>query len=232
MMRSLLLSTVALLAAGSTVLAADLPARTAPVTPVYAPVFTWTGLYLGLNAGIGWADDTNVFVSDTILGNTSLSVGTDAGFIGGAQIGYNFQTGAFVFGVEADIQYADLGGEANWSGYRYRFNAGNDQYFGTVRARAGYAVDRMLIYVTGGLAYGGMSSNWWGGDNSATGWTIGGGVEYAFTNNWTAKIEGLYIDLDQGSHTEIVNYVGGSAVVSSGSGQGGGVVRVGVNYKF
>jgi opacity protein-like surface antigen len=122
-----------------------------------------------------------------------------------------------VFGVEADIQYADLGGEANWSGYRYRFNAGNDQYFGTVRARAGYAVDRMLIYVTGGLAYGGMSSNWWGGDNSATGWTIGGGVEYAFTNNWTAKIEGLYIDLDQGSHTEIVNYVGGSAVVSSGS---------------
>jgi outer membrane immunogenic protein len=235
-MRALLLSTVALAAISSTALAADLPSRTAPVTPVYAPVFTWTGLYIGLNAGVGWADNTNVFISDTRLGSTSLSVGSDAGFVGGGQIGYNFQTGAFVFGVEADIQYADLSSKANWSGYSYTFNGGGSQYFGTVRARAGYAFDRVLVYVTGGLAYGGLNDNWWGGDNSNTGWTIGGGVEYAFTNNWTAKIEGLYVNLDNGSHTETVAYTSGGvpavATVSSGSSQGGGVVRVGVNYKF
>src|SRR5204862_102259 len=83
------------------------------------------------------------FISDTRLGSTSLSVGSDAGFVGGGQIGYNFQTGAFVFGVEADIQYADLSSKANWSGYSYTFNGGGSQYFGTVRARAGYAFDRV-----------------------------------------------------------------------------------------
>jgi len=235
-MRALLLSTVALAAISSTALAADLPSRTAPVTPVYAPVFTWTGLYVGLNAGVGWANNTNVFISDTRFGSSSLSVGSDAGFVGGGQIGYNFQTGAFVFGVETDIQYADLSSKANWSGYSYSFNGGGSQYFGTVRARVGYAFDRVLVYVTGGLAYGGLNTNWWGGNNSNTGWTLGGGVEYAFTNNWTAKIEGLYVNLDQGSHAEIVNYIAGglpgTASVSRGSSQGGGVVRVGVNYKF
>src|SRR6478672_11304779 len=235
-MRKLLHSTVAFAAISSTALAADLPSRPAPVTPVYVPIFTWTGLYIGLNAGVGWADNTNVFVSDSRFGNTSFSVGSDAGFVGGGQIGYNFQTGAFVFGVEADIQYADLSGKASWSGYNFSFNNGGSQYFGTVRAGAGYAFDRVLVYVTGGLAYGGLNDNWWGGNNSNTGWTVGGGVEYAFTNNWTAKIEGLYVNLDQGSHSEFVRYVAGglpgTATVSSGSSQGGGLVRVGVNYKF
>src|SRR5689334_17255399 len=156
-MRALLLSTVALAAVSTTALAADLPSRAAPpVAPVYAPVFTWTGLYIGLNAGVGWADDTNVYITDTRppARTTSLSVGSDAGFVGGGQIGYNFQTGAFVFGLEADIQYADLTAKANWSGYTWWGNGGNSQYFGTVRARAGYAFDRVLVYVTGGLAYG------------------------------------------------------------------------------
>ena len=69
---------------------------------------------------------------------------------GGGQIGYNFRTGAFVFGVEADIQYADLSSKANWGGYNYSFDGGGSQYFGTVRARVGYAIDRVLVYVTGG----------------------------------------------------------------------------------
>ena len=235
-MRKLLLSTVALAAISSTALAADLPARPAPVAPVYVPIFTWTGLYVGLNAGVGWAGSNNLYINDSLFGPSSLSIGSDAGFVGGGQIGYNFQTGAFVFGVETDIQYADLGSKANWGGYSYSFNGGGSQYFGTVRARLGYAFDRVLVYVTGGLAYGGLNDNWWGGDNSNTGWTIGGGVEYAFTNNWTAKIEGLYVNLDNGSHTETVAYTAGGvpavATVSSGSSQGGGLVRVGVNYKF
>src|SRR6478609_732100 len=232
-MRKLLLSTVAFAAISSTALAADLPARQAPVAPVYVPVFTWSGLYVGLNAGVGWAGSNNLYINDSLFGPSSLSIGSDAGFVGGSQIGYNLQTGAFVFGVETDIQYADLGSKANWGGYSYSFNGGGSQYFGTVRARVGYAFDRVLVYVTGGLAYGGLNTNWWGGDNSNTGWTLGGGVEYAFTNNWTAKIEGLYVNLGNASHTETVFLGGGRTVTaSSGSGQGGGVVRVGVNYKF
>jgi len=236
-MRKLLLSTVALAAISSTALAADLPARPAPVAPVYVPVFTWSGLYVGLNAGVGWAGSNNLYINDSLFGPSSLSIGSDAGFVGGGQIGYNFQTGAFVFGVETDIQYADLGSKANWGGYSYSFNGGSSQYFGTVRARVGYAFDRVLVYVTGGLAYGGLNTNWWGGNNSNTGWTLGGGVEYAFTNNWTAKIEGLYVNLDQGNHIEAVNYIDGrgrfgAANLSSSSNSGGGVVRVGVNYKF
>ena len=236
-MRKLLLSTVAFAAISSTALAADLPSRPAPVAPVYVPIFTWTGLYVGLNAGVGWADNTTLFVDDSLFGPSSFGVGSDAGFVGGGQIGYNFQTGAFVFGVEADIQYADLSSKANWGAYSYSFNGGGSQYFGTVRARVGYAFDRVLVYVTGGLAYGGLNDNWWGGSNSSTGWTLGGGVEYAFTNNWTAKIEGLYVNLDQGNHIEAVNYIAGAASpaaanVSSQSGEGGGVIRVGVNYKF
>ena len=81
-----------------------------------------------------------------------------------------------------------------------------------------------------------MNDNWWGGSNSSTGWTVGGGLEYAFTNNWTAKIEGLYVNRDQGNHIEAVNYISaglpGRANVSSQSGEGGGVIRDGVNYKF
>ena len=77
----------------------------------------------------------------------------------------------------------------------------NGQYFGTVRVRAGYAVDRMLFYVTGGLAYGGLNSTALYDSTSSAGYTIGAGVEYAFTNNWTAKVEALYINLDSGTKT-------------------------------
>ena len=79
---------------------------------------------------------------------------------------------------------------------------GDGGYFGTVRARLGYAIDRTLIYITGGLAYGGLNTNpLTGNTTSNVGWTIGGGVEYAFTNNWTAKIEGLYVDTGEESST-------------------------------
>lgn len=221
-------------------LAADLPSRKEVVAPVYVPIFTWTGFYIGLNAGVGWQDKSSVYVTTPSGAITSVSTGnSSAGFIGGGQIGYNYQMGSWVLGVEADIQYADVGGKVNWGPYSWWGNGGgNDQYFGTVRARIGYAIDHWLLYATGGFAYGGFNSNWAGGSSDTTGWTVGGGVEYAFTQNWTVKLEGLYLNMNNNNQTlAFFNPPGG--VLPAGtytavgqSSKGAGVVRVGVNYKF
>ena len=157
------------------------PGRPAPITTTYVPVFTWTGFYVGVNAGYGWTQSNNVtFTTPTGLW-TTYSSGNNSGFTGGGQIGYNMQYNQFVFGLETDIQYADFGKKNYYStglGPFPTFATDNGNYFGTVRGRVGYAIDRTLIYVTGGLAYGDVgqtvgnaSTNW--------GWTLGGGVEYA-----------------------------------------------------
>jgi outer membrane immunogenic protein len=238
-MRKLLLSSVVLLIAPGIAAAADLPSR--KDAPIYSPVpvYNWSGFYVGLNAGLGWSNSSTVYVTGPGV-NTSLGTGSDsAGFTGGGQIGYNYQTGQWVFGVETDIQYADVGGKVSWGPYSWWGTGGRgSQWFGTLRARAGYAVDRTLFYVTGGLAYGGLNDSWYHGSTSNTGWTLGGGVEYAFTPNWTAKIEGLYINLENGNKS-LTQAFAGNGVLAAGTysatgkgGQGGGVVRVGVNYKF
>lgn len=219
--------------------AADLPNRQAP-PPVYSPAFTWAGLYIGLNAGVAWGDSRDIIVTGPTPAILSGG-GGDGVFIGGAQIGYNWQSGSIVYGLEADIQYVDSGGRAAWGPYTWWGVRGEDDgsYFGTVRARIGYAFDRTLIYITGGLAYGGLNSNpLTGNTTSNAGWTIGGGVEYAFTNNWTVKLEGLYVDLRESRRASVfVNPPGGvlpagTYTASTGGGGGAGVLRVGVNYKF
>jgi len=231
MMRKLLLSTAALAVLSAPAFAADLPSRSVqPAAPVvYAPIFTWTGFYVGLNAGAGFNQSNNVTVTGPFGGSTTYSTGDNNGFVGGGQLGYNWQTGAFVFGVEADIQYANLGRDNTFAGIAYG-SSSNDSYFGTVRGRVGYAFDRALIYVTGGLAYGDIG----GGFNNDTnaGWTVGGGLEYAFTNNWTAKIEGLYVNIDRGSSLVTAAGPGGLYTARADSSSDFGVVRVGVNYKF
>ena len=113
-------------------------------------------------------------------------------------------------------------------------------YFGTVRARAGFAFDRALIYATGGFAYGGgapgstcsIGAFYYGdsGDDTHTGWTLGGGVEYAFTDNLTAKVEGLYVNLDRGGN-DVFDPVSG-VIFPAQENIEFGVVRAGLNYKF
>jgi outer membrane immunogenic protein len=220
-MKKYLLASVAalgLVAAGAAT-AADLPARKGPVmAPIaYAPVFTWTGFYVGANAGYAWGN-----VNAGTFGTTrTVSIGDLDGFVGGGQIGYNYQMGQFVLGVEADIQGADLNTGSNGFGDRVRTD-----YFGTVRARVGVAFDRFMPYVTGGWAYGNVKTTIGGlgsTDKSHTGgYAVGGGLEYAFTNNWTAKVEYLYVDL------------GEKNVFNSGVkvGTDFSVVRAGLNYKF
>jgi outer membrane immunogenic protein len=239
-MRTLLLTTVALLGLTAGAGAADLPGRTVDFPVVAAvPVFTWTGFYVGVNAGYGWNTNSDDRYFDPTLGVYVGGDDNNGGFVGGGQIGYNYQIGSFVIGVETDIQYADIGGRSNY-GYvngLYYGDDSNGNWFGTVRARAGVAFDRALIYVTGGLAYGDVargSSVILGptgavigyGSNSDvnTGWTLGGGVEYAFTNNLTAKVEGLYVNLD--TKNDAFGYYGDRDNAEFG------VVRAGLNFKF
>jgi outer membrane immunogenic protein len=205
-MKKILLSTVAFVGLTVTAAAADLPSRMAPVMAAPVPVFTWTGFYIGVNAGYGWGNDDDRGFDVVNRGSN------DGGFVGGAQLGYNYQMGMFVLGAETDIQYADLGGNFVVDGVRY----GNDnEFFGTTRLRAGVAFDRFMVYATGGIAYG----------DSNFGWTAGGGVEYAFTDNLTAKIEGLYVNLD-GDDRDYLDLLGNRNNTEFG------VVRAGLNYKF
>jgi len=208
-MKKILLASVALFGFAGAAAAADLLMRAAPPAPIIAaaPIFTWTGFYVGVNAGFGWSDDD--FDSVDLADDDN-----DGGFVGGAQVGYNYQIGSFVVGLEGDIQYADFGGDD-------RFDFDNDgivdddfnnsDWFGTVRARAGVAFDRALIYATGGFAFA----------DDANGWTVGGGVEYAFTNNLSAKIEGLYVNLD--NDDDFPGFDGETDF---------GVVRAGLNFRF
>jgi outer membrane immunogenic protein len=209
-MKKILLSSVALLGLATGALAADLPSRRAPAPIIAAvPVFTWTGFYVGVNAGYGWNANDSIVVN-----GLRFDLDDEGGFVGGAQAGYNYQIGSFVVGLEGDIQYADFGGDD-----RFDFDGdgildddfNTSDWFGTVRARAGVAFDRALIYATGGFAFA----------DDANGWTVGGGVEYAFTNNLSAKIEGLYVNLD--NDDDFPGFDGETDF---------GVVRAGLNFRF
>jgi outer membrane immunogenic protein len=251
---------------GMTVAASAADYRPPPPMPV-VPLFTWTGFYIGVNAGVVWSDSNNdaIFVPPGTFGPgtgnffvTGVGGNNDATFTGGGQIGYNYQAGAWVFGIEADLQWADMNNNNNFNtgfvavglpaGFVFaNFNNGIE-WWGTVRGRLGYAWDRTLIYATGGFAYGGGGGNNFcggiafgcGGDDTRTGWTVGGGLEYAFTNNWTVKIEGLYVNLDGGgSNNGLLGFVNGAPVflppgfvTNAVDEQTFGVVRVGLNYKF
>lgn len=219
-MKKYLLASVAalgIIAAGAAS-AADLPSRKGPVAaPVYIPpVFTWTGFYVGANAGYGWGNvNTNGGVAITNTGDLD-------GFVGGAQVGYNYQMGQFVLGLEADIQGADLSTGDKLGGLPVKTD-----YFGTVRARAGIAFDRFMPYVTGGWAYGNVKTSvpalGFSNDSSHTGgWALGGGLEYAITNNLIAGVEYLYVDL------------GDKRILNTGDkvGTDFSVVRARLSYKF
>jgi outer membrane immunogenic protein len=249
-------------------MAADLPVR-APAPVIVAPLFTWSGFYFGLNAGASFRGSdtattigTNAFLAfPPVFAPRSLQVG-ETGFVGGAQAGYNWQAGALVFGVEADIQLADGGKRASFVGadlgggfagltLTTTARASLD-YFGTLRARLGFTpVDRMLIYATGGLAYGQAKlSNSvivpqapavsWAGSASSTkmGWALGAGMEFAVTNNVTLKAEYLHVNLGH-----VTSYAAGNAAVRAIPALDGvdyvarkamrsDIARVGFNYKY
>jgi len=227
----LLAAAAALAIAASSAQAADLPSRYSPA-PAYnaLPTFTWTGFYAGANIGYGRSTGSNQ-VFDPAFNVTGG--GRKGGFVGGVQGGYNYQLGMFVVGAETDIQYAAIGDKG--ATYRGTYYPGDsDGYFGTIRARAGLAVDRALVFGTLGFAYGNIGGNkgldkalgYYRGGDTAGGWTMGGGLEYAFGDNLSAKVEGLYVNLDTSSDYSVANRVNIRRDTEFG------VFRAGLNYKF
>jgi outer membrane immunogenic protein len=204
----------------TSVLAADLPVKApAPFAP--APVATWTGFYIGANLGYGWADASV----------EGIDTGSLDGVIGGGQLGYNWQVGQFVIGVEGDFQGSDQ--KRTDSGSVLGIGVTVDQkipWFATLRGRLGYAPGPWLFYVTGGAAWTnyevtgtalGISAS---ESTTKSAWTVGGGVEWMFLPKWSAKLEYLYIDTGD---TDV------SAAGTTFSARAkDNIVRAGVNYHF
>jgi outer membrane immunogenic protein len=219
----------------SPVMAADMPVKTSLPLPV-APAYSWTGVYFGLNAG--WLGANNSMVNQATpgvdlgvdvqdlaaLSTGELSLGNKSGFIGGAEIGYNYQFNNWVAGIEADIQ--GIAGQAvnasitSSSGtLSSTLNGSMDtKWLGTLRGRLGFLpAPTLLVYGTGGLAYSeiqattslaqsdsftSFAGSGTGGNGFAelvTGWTAGAGVEWMFTQNWSFKVEYLHYDLGTAS---------------------------------
>lgn len=199
-----------------------------------APVFIWTGGYVGLHAGWAWGqenDDLSEFIPPTEESEQVADEFDVDGFIGGIHAGYNWQSGSFVYGVEGDIDYADINGDADFGGGTGNLSLDSD-WQGSLRLRAGYALDTWLLYATGGVAFGHAeleASNFGvteSDDNTHVGWTIGGGVEKAFTPNWIGRLEVRYTDF--GSEDYDLGILGDSVEADWNQ----TAVTVGLSYKF
>lgn len=178
-------------------LSADLPGRApAPAYVPPAPIFTWTGVYIGGQVGYGWGRlDGRVFAPN---GQSAGFGFTPEGVIGGAHVGYNYQINQWVLGIEGSVDGTSLS-KTFIPGPGVSFSHSSDIQ-GSIRGRLGIAWDRALLYATGGAAFGGFNSSFtsiFGTDSFSStrvGWTVGGGLEYAITNNWSAYAEYRYSD--------------------------------------
>lgn len=215
------------LALAGTAGAADLPRRgvAAPAAaPVYMPVaYNWTGLYAGINGGWGFGDSSWV----DRLGSTG-DFDVSGGLVGGT-LGYNWQNGPVVFGVETDLAWSGIEGDTTVT-CPLGCETSNG-WLGTARARLGYAVDRWMPFVSGGAAYGDIEAStpgFAGTSDTNVGWTVGGGAEFALAGNWTAKGEYLYVDLGE-LNCSAANCGGAGPTKIDFSAH---VLRAGLNYRF
>lgn len=213
----------ALLLSSTGAFAADAIVYNEPA-PVVADTFSWTGGYIGLNAG--YAGGKNKLSTDVGVSAKDNS----SGFIGGVQAGYNWQFDRTIVGIETDFQGSGVKSDAevNFSGNTVGAEA-KINWFGTTRARLGYTpVDRFMVYATGGVAYGKVKASLGDYSQSDTkvGYTVGAGAEYAVTNNVTLKTEYLYTDLGKLKLDNVDGVRFGEVKAPFHT------VRVGVNYKF
>jgi outer membrane immunogenic protein len=232
-MKNILLAGLAAGAWSSAALAADLGPYNPPpprYEPVYEPArdrgYNWQGLYLGVNAGYGWANDNPAAWNGAGPGVG----GTNAdGWFGGGQIGYNAQFNALVLGLEADLQGADISDTTALTGGLTQVTT-DIEWFSTLRGRVGYAAGPALLYVTGGFAFADLNQSvsapgaTLSSDDWETGYTVGGGIEWAFSPNWSLKSEYLYVDLgDQTLSSPAGTYTTETDFHTA---------RVGLNYRF
>src|SRR5579872_660175 len=197
---------------GGQALAADLPppppAPRAPATyvPTTIPVYNWSGIYIGANGGYGFGTSNWTDTTGASTGNFNTN-----GWLAGGTVGGNVQFwGGAVLGIEGDWDWTNLNGTSSTAPCTGGVPAGitgcqtSSNWLGTVRGRAGWAFDRVLLYGTGGAAFAPVKATAVGSGlgtdtNTEVGWTAGGGLEFAFAPNWTAKAEYLYVDLNNGS---------------------------------
>lgn len=232
-MKSLLLATATLVAATSGAFAADVVAsEPAPVASAY----NWTGVYLGAQAGYDWARTSYSFTNPVPTGSF-----TPNGFVGGLYVGYNYQFATpLVVGVEGDLSYSNVKGSFDNPFGGFSGGSARLRWQGAARVKVGYAFDRFLPYVAGGVAVGdfrfeggpGLGSpftpaleSW---RKTMTGWTIGAGVEYAFAERWTARLEYRYTDFGTAHGNLAPAY---SSVVETMKVRDNSI-RLGVSYRF
>jgi outer membrane immunogenic protein len=262
--RALITASLIGVSAATNAAAADLRGTIKPM-PYTPPAFTWAGAYMGLHVGYALGYDSDATTTGTAgfqgliapgIAPGKLKVGRD-GFMGGGQVGYNAQFGNLVTGLEADLSLMPKGRDAGFIGApvlgtQLLTAAGSEmRWFGTVRARLGVASDRVLVYATGGLAFADLKTSAsvtgvqapglvWSDAKSQTkfGWTLGAGLEYAVTQNWTVKGEYLYYDLGKSDLLATGNAAVRAIPALNGVDYGAGIaakgsiMRTGVNYKF
>lgn len=230
-MKKLLLSTVSVVA-----LVAAEPTLGAPRAA--PPVFNWTGCYIGAHAGGGWARNV---LTDTGSGFLVSSTGpvsiqdNSSGFLGGGQIGCNYQFAPmWVTGIEVDVSAANISGDVTSP-----FKSPNSlwtvktDWLASATGRFGYSWDHWLAYAKGGAAwahdkYAATYGATYTGDETRIGWTIGGGLEWAFMDNWSAKLEYDYFDFG----SKDVNLSIPGLVVPENNKQQIHAVKFGINYRF
>jgi outer membrane immunogenic protein len=184
--------------------AADIAARYYTAPAPYS-AFSWAGLYVGATLGYEW-------------GSIDNNATHPSGVAGGLEAGFNWQTGNFVYGGEADINLSAA--EDTFAPWQF-----SNPWFGTVRGRAGVAINNVLIFGTAGLAYGeliGTTSGNLSESHISLGWTAGLGAEVSFTQRWSAKAEWLYLDLSDRHFS----------VTAANNGLAANLVRLGLNYHF
>jgi outer membrane immunogenic protein len=192
----------------ATAFAADLPSRKeAPVYIAPAPVFSWTGFYVGAEFGGQWGKNSTELVNN-FTGNTIAATGSynTSGVVGGGLIGYNYQINQFVLGIEGDLTGSSNQGRfSTLDAFGFRASQNSQYGFGAgVRGRLGWALDHTLIYATGGWAYETIDQTYTNEfvnnfvqqriSTDRSGYTVGGGVEYAFNYNWSARLEYRWTD--------------------------------------
>jgi outer membrane immunogenic protein len=225
--------------------AADLkPAPVYTKAPVMAPVFSWTGFYIGGNVGGAWSNTT---ISDSLFGLNFGNGNNNAVFVGGGQAGFNYQVSNVVFGVEGDFDWAannnnSVTGVVGPLGHTFTASA-NNRWMATVAGRLGYAIDRWLIYVKGGGGWVGANSFTVtdltagasvtaGSSNTISGWLAGGGFEWAFANNWSVRAEYDFFGLSGRSFTVPATFpvlAGDTFTTGRNNIQ---MATVGINYRF
>lgn len=238
-MKRILLTIAAIGTMATAAFGADLPAKVYTKAPPPPVLYSWAGGYVGIEGGYGWghSDQTDHFVPVPLDGHYSVNGGS----VGGT-LGYNWQTGPWVYGLEGDYSWADIKGHADLCGIgpdalipAHPCGTKLDSY-GTFRGRVGYAfgaTGNWLLYGTGGLAVGDVHG--WdsyypsSGSDFRTGWAAGGGIETSFAPNWTVKVEYLHIDLGKKVLFDAAPDFGGVPETVSFKSD---LIRFGLNYHF